>query len=290
VTQRLALGTVQFGLPYGIANAAGQVARETAAAILQQAESSGVDTLDTAIGYGESEQRLGEIGVAGWRIVSKLPGVPADCRDVTAWAHASVDGTLARLCVPRLYGLLMHSSHDLLGPRAAEVRAALDSVRASGKAGKVGVSVYGPDELDALERAGRFDLVQAPFNLVDRRLVASGWLRRMHSAGTEIHVRSVFLQGLLLMRTADRPTRFARWRDLWAAFDAWLERAQLTPLEACLGFVLSQPEIDRVVVGVDSLSQLRQILLAVDRPPVAPPAALASEDPDLINPARWSSN
>lgn len=290
MTRRVALGTVQFGLPYGIANEAGQVSRAAAAEILQQARQSGLDVLDTAIGYGNSEQRLGEIGVEGWRIVSKLPGVPTDCRDVSAWAHTTVDGILARLKIPSLHGLLMHSSHDLLGPRAAEVRAALASVRASGKATKVGVSVYGPTELDALAAGGGFDLVQAPFNLVDRRLATSGWLRRLHAAGTEIHIRSAFLQGLLLMPGTDRPTRFARWRELWSAFDAWLGQAQLTPLQACLGFVLAHPEIYRAVVGVDSLRQLREILSAAGRPPVAPPDALASEDPDLINPSRWSSN
>ena len=290
MTQRLALGTVQFGLPYGIANEAGQVTREAAAAILQQARHSGLDVLDTAIGYGNSEQRLGQIGVDGWRIVSKLPGVPADCHDISTWAHTMVDGALARLRVPRLHGLLMHSSHDLLGPRAEEVRAALASVRSSGKAAKVGVSVYGPAELDSLAAGGGVDLVQAPFNLVDRRLATSGWLRRLHAAGTEVHVRSVFLQGLLLMPGAQRPPRFARWRELWSAFDAWLGQQGLAPLEACLAFVLAHPEIDRAVVGVDSPRQLREILAAAGRPPIAPPDALASEDPDLINPSRWSSN
>ena len=287
--QRLALGTVQFGLPYGIANSEGQVTREVAAGIVRAAAASGLDTLDTAIGYGDSEQRLGEIGVDTWRIVSKLPGVPEDCRDVTAWAHAAVDGALARLRVPRLHGLLMHSARDLLGSRGAEVSAALASVRASGKAGKVGVSVYGPAELDELARGGEFDLVQAPFSLVDRRLATSGWLRRLHADGVEIHVRSVFLQGLLLMRSPGRPSQFDRWGEFWRTFDSWLEQNHLAPLEACLGHVFSYPEIDRVVVGVDSLRQLREILAAGAVPPVVAPDALASEDPDLINPSRWSS-
>jgi aryl-alcohol dehydrogenase-like predicted oxidoreductase len=290
MSQRLALGTVQFGLPYGIANATGQVARDDAAAILRDASSAGVDMLDTAIGYGDSERRLGEIGVAGWRIVSKLSGIPESCVDVESWAHDSVDGTLARLRVSALHGLLLHRSLELCGPRGDELRRALESVRASGKVAKIGVSVYGPDELDALAGMGPFDLVQAPFNVFDRRMQTSGWLARLSSGGTEIHTRSAFLQGLMLMPESERPARFRRWQPLWTAWSQWLAAEGATPLEACLRFVLSEPLIDRVIVGVDRVGQLREILGTLDRPALVPPTSLASDDPDLINPARWSSN
>jgi aryl-alcohol dehydrogenase-like predicted oxidoreductase len=290
MSQRLALGTVQFGLPYGIANATGQVPRKEVAAILAHAFAAGLDTLDTAIAYGDSEHRLGQLGVAAWRIVSKLPAIPPQCPDVEAWAHASVDDTLSRLHVPRLHGLLVHKAPELCGPRGPELRRALESVRASGKAAKIGVSVYGPDELDELSSVGPFDLVQAPFNAFDQRLQTSGWLARLSAAGTEIHVRSVFLQGLLLMKASDRPLRFQRWQPLWDAWDGWLETDGLTALAACLRFVLSQPLFDRVIVGVDSVGQLREILDTSNLPPLDPPPTLAIEDPDLINPSRWRSN
>jgi len=290
MSQRVALGTVQFGLPYGIANATGQVARDDAAAILRDALSAGVDMLDTAIGYGDSERRLGEIGVAGWRIVSKLPAIPESCADVESWAHESIDGTLARLRVSKLHGLLLHRSQELCGPRGAELRRALESVRASGKVAKIGVSVYGPEELDALTGSGPFDLVQAPFNVLDRRLQTSGWLARLSAGGTEIHTRSAFLQGLLLMPESERPARFLRWQPLWKAWGDWLAIERTTPLEACLRFVLSERLIDRVIVGVDRVGQLREILGTLNLSPLVPPAALASDDPDLINPSRWSSN
>lgn len=290
MSSRLALGTVQFGLPYGIANKSGQVPHDQVRTILRQALRSGLDTLDTAIGYGASEQRLGEAGVSQWNVISKLPKLPQQCPDVVEWAHSQVEGALARLRVSQLYGLLMHSSADLLGPRGAEVRAALQSVRASGKALKVGVSVYGPEELDALASGDPFDLIQAPFNLVDRRIASSGWLDRLCAWGTEVHVRSVFLQGLLLMNTSERPHRFARWTDLWNAFDRWIESQQVTRLEACLGFALAHRQISRIVVGVDSVQQLHEILVSVNQQPLTPPNDLSNEDSDLINPSRWSLN
>jgi aryl-alcohol dehydrogenase-like predicted oxidoreductase len=288
MSRRLALGTVQFGLRYGIANQTGQVDRDAAASILEHAWAAAMDTLDTAIGYGQSEQRLGDIGVARWQIISKLPPVPADCADVTAWVQESLDGALARLRVPRLYGLLLHHSQELRGPHAAALYRALITAREQGTATKIGVSIYAPEELDALVPQFSFDLVQAPFNVLDRRLSSSGWLRRLTDAETEVHVRSVFLQGLLLMSADRRPPRFAHWEALWRRWHDWLRETQLAPVQACLGFVLSQPEIARVVIGVDTLTQLTEILRAVDAPCALPPPELMSADPGLIDPSRWS--
>jgi aryl-alcohol dehydrogenase-like predicted oxidoreductase len=288
MTRRLALGTVQFGLRYGIANQTGQVTRDEAASILEHAWAAAMDTLDTAIGYGQSEQRLGEIGVGCWQIISKLPAVPAECTDVAAWVRESLDGALTRLRVPRLYGLLLHRSQELSAPHGAALYRALVAAREEGKVTRIGVSIYAPEELDALVPRCSLDLVQAPFNILDRRLDSSGWLRRLTDAGTEVHVRSAFLQGLLLMSADRRPPRFQRWQTLWDRWHEWLRETQLTPVQACLGFVLSQPEIARVVIGVDSLTQLEEILRAADAPRVTPPPQLASADLSLIDPSRWS--
>ena len=289
MNNRLALGTVQFGLPYGIANQARQVSRDETAMILDHAWAMGLDTLDTAIAYGESEQRLGEIGVAQWQVITKLPAMPENHTDVTAWVQESVLGSLKRLRIPKLHGLLLHHSQQLLGPRGDALYRALHALKDQGKVEYAGVSIYGPDELDALWPQCQLDLVQAPLNIMDRRLATSGWLTRLHRAGTEVHIRSVFLQGLLLMEAANRPAIFNSWQPLWDRWHHWLDDQQLTPLRACLGFALSQPEVDRVVVGVDSLNQLQEILSSVETPAVEPPTALMSEDLRLINPSCWNA-
>ncbi len=289
MTSRLALGTAQFGLPYGVANQVGQVRGAKAGSILDLAWSAGIDTLDTAIAYGESEQRLGDAGVGQWRVISKLPAVPEGCTGVANWVRESIQGSLQRLQIPRLYGLLLHCPEQLLGPQGVELHRTLVALREQGKVEKIGVSIYGPDELDALWPRYRLDLVQAPFNILDRRLATSGWLTRLHQAGAEVHVRSVFLQGLLLMDAVDRPAKFNRWQPLWGEWHRWLDGQALTPLQACLGFAYSQAEIDRVVVGVDSLKQLQEILVGVKGPAVEPPTVLMSGDLDLINPSRWSA-
>ena len=289
IGHRLALGTVQFGLPYGIANRTGVVSATAAAAILSHAESAGFDTLDTAIAYGASEQRLGEIGVGRWRVISKLPPMPEPCTNVKVWVNAAVHASLQRLRIRSLYGLLLHNSRQLLGAQGNALYRALTALKLDGTIDRIGVSIYDPEELDALYPRLQLDLVQAPLNIMDRRLLASGWLNRLHAAGVEVHVRSAFLQGLLLMNDATRPAQFNRWRSLWDEWQRWLNEQALHPLQACLGYLQSQPQIDRVVVGVDSVQQLREILASAGHRGVNPPAELMSEDPELINPSRWNS-
>jgi aryl-alcohol dehydrogenase-like predicted oxidoreductase len=284
---RLALGTVQFGQSYGIANRGGQVALAEAAQIMRLARQHGIRTLDTAAAYGDSEQRLGRIGVADWSVVSKLPPLPGDCHDVASWAAGCCEQSCQRLQVQQLYGLLVHRSSDLLGPQGEQLFLALQQLRAQGKTRRIGVSVYSPADLEALVPRYALQLVQAPFSVVDRRLETSGWLGRLKAQGAEVHVRSVFLQGLLLLAPQARPECFAHWQTLWDDFERWRARTGRSREQLCLGFVLRRPQIDRVVVGVDSAAQLAGLLAAAVPLTEEAPAELASSDPQLIDPSRW---
>lgn len=285
---KLALGTVQFGLNYGVANTSGRVSAQEASAILQRAQASGLDTLDTAIAYGDSEAVLGQLGIEGWNTVTKLPAVPENCQDVAQWVHEQIEQSMARLGVSQLHGVLLHRPAQLLEKMGPALYGALQSIKAQGKTRKVGVSVYGPAELDELCDTYEFDLVQAPLNILDRGLVESGWAGRLHDAGVEVHTRSAFLQGLLLMPAAQRPAKFSPWENIWRAWDGWLEQEGLTPLQACLRYVTSLPQIGRVVVGVDTAVQLQQIVQAADGELATLPDFDTLQDARLINPASWN--
>jgi aryl-alcohol dehydrogenase-like predicted oxidoreductase len=288
MSSKLALGTVQFGQSYGVANRDGQTPLEEVRQILNLARQSGLDTLDTARAYGNSERVLGECGAQGWRIVSKLPA-----RQTTGgaahWARDCLAQSLNALRVESLDGLLLHQPLLLLGADGTIIYETLLTLKAEGRIRKLGISVYEPAELDALIPRYAIDLVQLPFNLVDRRMLHTGWLDRLHQAGIEVHARSCFLQGLLLMPQGGRPARFDRWRGLWQAWHDWLAQSGQTPLRACLGYSLAQPQISRVLVGTESAAQLAEILEAAQRPALSVPSALTVNDPDLINPSRWTT-
>lgn len=285
---KLALGTVQFGLNYGVANTSGRVSTEASRAVLSKAQDWGMDTLDTAIAYGDSESVLGNFGVSCWKVVSKLPSVPEGCHDVAQWVMEQTQGSLERLGVPRLHGLLLHRPQQLLENMGPELHAALKSIKAQGLVAKIGVSVYGPAELGRLWQTYQFDLVQAPLSILDRSLIDSGWAKRLKDAGVEVHTRSAFLQGLLLMPAHKRPEKFGRWAQIWHEWDRWLAVSRLTPLQACLRYANALDVIDRVVVGVDSVMQLDEIMAAAEGVLDTLPEFKPLQDDRLINPASWN--
>lgn len=285
---RLALGTVQFGLDYGVANVGGRISLEEAARIVHRARQFGMDTLDTAAAYGDSEQMLGQIGVQGWRVVSKVPPMPDGVSDGRRWVERHVHQSLARLKVTRLDGLLLHNATDLFKRQGRGVVMGLQDMREQGLVGQIGYSIYSPQDVPALLDVLRPDLVQGPFSVLDQRLTQSGCLSRLVDAGVEVHVRSIFLQGLLLMARERRPAFFNRWRELWQRWDALVEAHGSHALAVCLGFVRAQPGISRIVLGVDGLPHLEQ-LLAVWQAAESVHGAqdLASDDPELVEPFRW---
>ncbi len=195
---------------------------------------------------------------------------------------------MARLNVKQVYGVLLHHPSQLQQEIGRTLYSALQDIKFQKLGTKIGISIYGTDELTNLFDQFTFDLVQAPFNILDRNLVESGWACRLHKAGIEVHTRSCFLQGLLLLPPNKRPAKFNRWSDIWKTWDLWLAREGITALEACLRYVCNFSSIDRVVVGVNSLEQLVQIIRASEGKLSSIPQFKDFHNKQLINPASWS--
>jgi aryl-alcohol dehydrogenase-like predicted oxidoreductase len=284
---RFSLGTVKFGMSYGVGVMHSQVPTETVKNIVEAAWLSGCRTIDTAMNYGQSEQLLGGIGVNKWKIYSKLPGMPELSSAIFDWVHNKIVTSLSNLKVKKLHGLLLHRPQDLFSHNGDDLYNALLRIKALGLVDKIGVSIYDPSELELITTNFTFDIVQAPLNIIDRRLLKSGWLSRLHKMGVEVHVRSVFLQGVLLMSSAERPEYFQQWNSLWEKWDKWLLVNNLSPLQACLGFLYDLKEIKRIVVGADTPGQFIQVvdnLICA----ISPPELFSSNDLRLINPSLWS--
>ena len=289
MTSRLALGTVQFGLDYGISNVIGRTSLEESEKILFAANRASVDTIDTAMNYGSSESVLGSIGVGGWKIITKLPSIPDGCVDIYQWVENNINDSLNRLGKDRLDGLLLHNPSQIFEEFGPKILDALSSAQRSGVVNKIGVSIYSPEDLIDIYNIFRPDIVQAPFNLVDRKLVNSGWLNRLTSDGVEVHTRSTFLQGLLLMK--EPGAYFEPWRNLLTFWRSWLQdNPKISPVTACLAYPLSFSGISRVIIGVNCLSQFNEIISALSKiKEIKNFPAISSCDPNLINPAKWKN-
>lgn len=284
---RLALGTAQFGLPYGISNKLGKVSQSEISSMLRVASKAGIDLLDTAISYGESESCLGAADVSNFRIITKLPSLPIDCGDISNWVNKHVNASLTRLCVKNLDTLLLHNSENLLSNNGGLLYQELQQLKINNKVEKIGISIYSPRELDAIYEKFNVDLIQTPFNLIDQRIYLSGWLDELKAKNVEVHARSIFLQGLLLMKRDAIPSRFCAWNFLWDKWNAWLDNNKASAVKACLDFVQSFNQFDRIIVGVDTTIQLNDLIKIFNSEKLVDFPKITSSDEDLINPSRW---
>ena len=286
---RLALGTVQFGLDYGINNTAGRPTDATVEAILETAQAAGLTLLDTAAAYGDSESRLGTwLSQPGHeapplQLVTKLAAAPAP------QVRQQLQESLARLRQARLYGVLFH---DFTAFRQhGSAWQALQEARAEGLVQRIGVSLYHPQEAEWLLAQGQdIDLVQLPFNVLDQRF--GSILPQLQQRGVEVHVRSAFLQGLLLREPGALPDFFAPLAPKLARLRTLAGQAAIPLPALLLLFAAFAPGVSRAVIGVDTADNLRTNLAAADFVQAAEqlrPALqqLAEKTTDFILPYAW---
>ncbi len=290
---RIGLGTVQLGMDYGIANVTGCPSESMAREILNTAADAGVAYLDTAFGYGRSEAIVGDLRPHGWqpRIVTKTPAFPD--AELTP-AHGEqlsecLDRSLQRLGTPSVYGLLIHHGADLLKPGGQYLIDALQNAKKSGRAEKIGYSAYTPDEIAAINGLLPADIVQLPLNILDQRALQCGTLDTLDAQGTEIHVRSAFLQGLLLMEPQCLPRHFDSIRSHVRELQIWLQDKGASMLEACLTFVLNQANVSAVIVGGETPEQLSEVIAAARQEHCRHLdfSIWAIDDEKVLNPSNW---
>lgn len=285
---KLALGTAQFGQEYGVTNFSGQIKKSEILKIIKFANEKNIDLIDTAIVYGESENILGDVGVSNFNVVTKLPSCPNSSVDLISWVRNNIIASLKRLGLKSIYGLLIHRSEDLIGVSGIKIKEALYQLKSEGLVKKIGVSIYNPEELEDIIKELKIDLVQVPLNLIDQRIQTSGWLSRLHNEGIEIHSRSSFLQGLLLLPRKEIPNKFERWAYIWDQWENQKKKYGKSALELCLSYPFSFPEVDRVIVGVNNVDHLSSIVLASKNiTKFYDWSFMKSNDPFLIHPLYW---
>jgi hypothetical protein len=283
---RIVLGGAQLGLPYGILNGGETLSREEVARILDTASDHGIDAIDTAIAYGQSESIIGETAQNRFSIISKLPPLPSDVSNVSEWVHMQVDASLSRLKCTSLDALLLHRPQDLTGQHGSELYAAIGSLKIEKIIRRFGISIYAPEELPGIIGTFDIDVVQAPLNVFDRRIL--GVIDQLTALNIEVHVRSVFLQGVLIASPKGRPQRFEPWSEHFALFDEWVHSSGISAMACCLGFALQQPGIAKLVIGATSSESLAEIMTSIPNTHLEVPAHLQSSIEQLIDPRVWS--
>lgn len=274
---KLVLGTVQFGLQYGV-NSAGRPSEDAVKSILTEASKGGITTLDTSSAYGNSEEILGECTTSeeNFKIVSKYP---MGATSVFEMFNCS----LKRLQVDNLYGYLLH--HFEVYKNNPKVWDEFIALKRLGKVQKIGFSLYAPEELQfILDNKSPFDLIQVPFNILDKKFLP--YMKQLHETGVEIHVRSTFLQGLFFKDRNALPEKLQPMKKYLLQLDEFSKKSGLSISEIALNYNLQNPYIDGVLIGVDNVEQLKMNLASVKDMPID--IEIEVKEQEFLNPVNWN--
>jgi len=284
--QKIGIGTLQFGQNYGVANKTGKLLTRDIQLIKKLAIKNKIKTIDTANVYGDSEKRLGEINFSKFNLVSKLPGT-TPYTNRYKWVLDSLNSTLKKLNVKKIYGMHIHSTKFLLDKKGASIYKGLAYAKKIGLIKKIGVSIYTEEELKRIISKYKIDLVLLPFNIFDQRLLKTNILKKLKDKNIEIHSRTTFLQGLLLMKMSELPKKFYKYKKYFKNWENLCKKYNMSKYEICLKYALSNQYIDKVIVGIDSAKQFNILINSAGYIKIPKKSVDASKEINLINPARW---
>jgi len=288
MNERVILGTAQFGTDYGISNSTGNLLIDEAKKIVRFAKKSNIKFIDSAINYSQSNAILKEINIKNLKVISKLPSFKQNFQSNENEIEKIIQESIHDLGITNYFALLLHRPEQLLTENKDKIVKFLDLIKKKNYVQKIGISIYDPQILPKILDLYPFDIVQAPLNILDQRIMNDGHLEILKKKKIIFHARSVFLQGLLLLPQNSIPSKFNEFKKIFDVWYNWLDEHSISPLEACIRYLSQIKDVDNIIVGVQSCKQLEEIL-KIDNSVVTDlpkwPLDIGSK---IINPSLWN--
>jgi aryl-alcohol dehydrogenase-like predicted oxidoreductase len=286
--EKIVLGTAQFGLRYGISNIHGQPDEESVFELLEQSHRRGIQMLDTAEDYGTAQDVIGKYlqrRTPEFEVISKISSKVTDPQMV----RSNLDTTLSQLHIDHLYAYLFHRFENYR--RFPLLAKAIEDLRIEGKIKKTGVSIYSNEELAEVINIPNIEIIQLPLNLLDNVAQKKGLLERAKEAGKEIHVRSIYLQGLFFMTDEQIPAKLAPLMPSLKAIRNLAKENGVSVESLALNYVINNKMVDKVLFGVDTNEHLNRSLDSLECPlpseVLEQVEELIIENRQLLNPRYW---
>lgn len=283
--KKLIIGTANFGQKYGLKK--NKINHKEIFKILNHSYKMGIKTIDTAINYGTSESVITKYRNKNknWKIISKIPKIPKKIQKIDIYLDKIINKSIKNLNLKTLHGILIHNPDDLLNERGHKIYQSLLKIKKKGLIKKIGVSIYNFEQINILTEKYKLDIIQVPFNLIDRRLLNKKILKNLKDRKIEIHARSIFLKGLLLQEKL--PKKFRRYNHLWSMIDKFKKKNNTNSLELCLNFIKKYQLVDRFIIGIDNLEHLKEIIKILRCNKSIKVPFVKSNDKKLIDPTQW---
>ena len=284
---KIALGTANFGQKYGLA---GKIIKsdKKIKKIIQFANNSKIKLIDTSNNYGSSETLLGNNNLKNFKIITKLKisNDEKKSNNLENIVFNKVEESLLKLNIKKLYAILLHESNDLKSNKRHKLIKVLKKLKKRNLVSKIGISIYNPKELNFIWPFWKPDIVQCPFNILDRRIYESGWLKKLKKNKTEIHVRSIFLQGLLLQNEKSMPRKFKKWKNIFKKWNNYCKKENISKIQGCINFIKSFKKISFVIIGFEDIKQVKNIISYFKNDKKSY-TTIACNDIKLIDPRLW---
>lgn len=285
--EKIILGTVQLGIDYGINNSKGKPSLKESYDILEKAEQLNIQTLDTAMVYGDSEEVIGSFitknGYNPFRIITKVK------ISTNANIERLVKESLHKLAQENIHILLYHSYPDMVNnPSSLN---ALKKLKDEGQINKIGVSVYNNNEIEELLEVEDIEVIQLPFNMLDNDNYHGTILKRAKEKGKTMHIRSVFLQGLFFKGINNIPVSLKSLIPQLSYIKTLAEEYHLSIQQMALGYSMSKEYIDGVLIGIESVDQLEENIISLKKQLpdklLKEIDAITVDNPYLLNHSTW---
>jgi len=284
---KIILGSANFNQTYGIRK--NSIKKNDIKKLFNLAIKNKIKLIDTSPSYNESEKIIGKLNNKRFKIISKIAKLPKNIKkvEIKKKLRENVIISLRKLKIKKFECLLLHNANSLLSKNGNEIYKSLQDIKKIGLTKKIGISIYDYKTLGKILNRYKIDLIQAPLNILDQRLITTGWQKKIKKKNIEIHVRSIFLQGTLLIKKSKLPKNLKKFKKEWSAWEKWISENKVNPLHVCLLFILNQSKLDGIVLGCDNINQFKQILKIKKRKFLMPKFNIRNIK--LIDPRKWSS-
>jgi len=299
---QITLGTVQLGLDYGIANSTGKPSFENALEILSLATECGINVFDTAPAYGNSENIIGSYisslppKTRRPIVVTKIPEIKCDEDSTSESIYEEMESSVLRsidnLHLESIPICLLHNAANLTLYNGKVIES-LAKLKENGLVDKIGVSIYSPDDVRAFLQYDYLDVIQVPFNIFDQRLIREELLQELNKRNTIIFARSIFLQGLFFIDHKSVPPHLKKARKFLQDLRTLSEESGIEINRLAFSYARDRPEITSLVLGVETIEQLRDNLSLLNYPPLSSDVTSKIEEcfanvpEEIVNPSKW---
>ena len=282
---KLVIGSAQLGMNYGLFNNK-KINRKEFKKIEKLVLRSKINFIDTATSYGNSEKIIGNSKLKKLHIITKIKLPSKKNIHIRNWVSKEISRSLIKLKINKIYGVLIHNYKDLLGKNGKEYLLSLQELKRKKIIRKIGISVYNPQEIKSIWKFWKPDLIQAPFNPLDNRILDSGWINILKKFKVKIFVRSIFLQGLLINENSSFVIN-KNSKILLNKFRNWCYKNNVSLLQACIHFIKQFKKIDYLVVGFNNYNQLKEIIDVFKQKQINIPRKFFTKNINLIDPRKW---